>query len=57
MEGLKHPKGGEFLIDSISADKIFTPEDFSEEQRLIAKAAAEFAVGEVQPWMEEIEAQ
>ena len=57
MEGLKHPKGGEFLIDSISPGKIFTPEDFTEEQRLIAKAAAEFAVGEVQPWMEEIEAQ
>ena len=57
MEGLKHPKGGEFLIDSISPGKIFTPEDFSEEQRLIAKAAADFAVGEVQPWMEEIETQ
>ncbi len=57
MEPLKQPKGGEFLIDSISADEIFTPEDFTEEQRLIAKAAAEFAVGEIQPWMEEIEAQ
>jgi len=37
-------KGGEFLIESISYRKIFTPEDFSEEQRLIAKAAIEFAV-------------
>ena len=57
MEGLRHPKGGEFLIDSISPEKIFAPEDFTEEQRLIAKAATDFAVGEVQPWMEEIEAQ
>jgi len=57
MEGEKFPKGGEFLIDSISPEKIFTPEDFTEEQRLIAKAASEFAIGEVQPWMEEIEAQ
>ncbi len=57
MEGLKQPKGGEFLIDSISPREIFTPEDFTEEQRLIAKAAVEFAVGEIQPWVEEIEAQ
>ncbi|MGZ3604392.1 MAG: acyl-CoA dehydrogenase family protein [Thermodesulfobacteriota bacterium] len=57
MEGLKYPKGGEFLIDLISPREIFTPEEFTEEQRLIAKAAAEFAVGEIQPWMEEIEAQ
>ncbi len=57
MQGLKRVRGGEFLIDSISAEEIFTPEDFTEEQRLIAKAALEFAVGEVQPRIEEIEAQ
>ena len=57
MEGLKHVKGGEFLIESISAQEIFTPDDFTEEQRLIGKAATEFAVGEVQPQMEDIEAQ
>jgi alkylation response protein AidB-like acyl-CoA dehydrogenase len=57
MEVLKHVKGGEFLIESISAQEIFTPEDFTEEQRLIGKAATEFAVGEVQPQMEDIEAQ
>jgi alkylation response protein AidB-like acyl-CoA dehydrogenase len=50
-------KGGEFLIESISYHKIFTPEDFTEEQRLIAKAAIEFAVGEIQPQGEDIEAQ
>jgi alkylation response protein AidB-like acyl-CoA dehydrogenase len=50
-------KGGEFLIESISYRKIFTPEDFTEEQRLIAKAAIEFAVGEIQPQGEDIEAQ
>ncbi len=57
MEEFKHVKGGEFLIESISAGEIFTPEDFTEEQRLIGKAAIEFAVGEVQPQMEDIEAQ
>ncbi len=50
-------KGGAFLIESISPEKIFTPEEFSEEQRLIAQAATEFVTGEVQPVMEEIEAQ
>src|SRR4030042_1186637 len=50
-------RGGEFLIESISSQEIFTPEDFTEEQRLIAKAAMEFAVGEVQPQREDVEAQ
>jgi alkylation response protein AidB-like acyl-CoA dehydrogenase len=50
-------KGGAFLIESVSPQEIFTPEEFSEEQRLIAKAAIEFAVGEIQPQGEDIEAQ
>jgi alkylation response protein AidB-like acyl-CoA dehydrogenase len=55
MEEQKHIKGGEFLIESISPQEIFTPEDFSEEQRLIAKAATEFVVGEVLPAADDIE--
>jgi len=50
-------KGGAFLIESISPQEVFIPEEFSEEQRLIAKAAAEFVVGEVQPQVDDIEAQ
>ena len=50
-------KGGAFLIESISPQEIFTPEEFTEEQRLIAKAATEFVVGEVQPQADDIEAQ
>ncbi len=50
-------KGGAFLIESISPQEVFTPEDFNEEQRLIAKAATEFVVGEIQPQLEDIEAQ
>ncbi len=50
-------KGGAFLLESLSPQEIFTPEEFSEEQRLIAKAAAEFIVGEVQPQMDDIELQ
>jgi alkylation response protein AidB-like acyl-CoA dehydrogenase len=50
-------KGGAFLIETISPQEIFTPEEFSEEQRLIAKAAMEFVEGEVQPHIDDIEAQ
>jgi alkylation response protein AidB-like acyl-CoA dehydrogenase len=57
MEESNFVKGGAFLIESISPQEIFTPEDFSEEQRLIAKAATEFVVGEIQPLIDDIEAQ
>ena len=50
-------KGGAFLVESISPQEVFTPEEFTEEQRLIAKAATEFAMGEVQPQEDDIEAQ
>jgi hypothetical protein len=48
-------KGGAFLIESISPQQVFTPEEFNEEQLLIAKAVTEFVVGEIQPVSEEIE--
>jgi alkylation response protein AidB-like acyl-CoA dehydrogenase len=48
-------KGGAFLIESISPQEVFTPEDFNEEQRLIAQAVTEFVEGEIQPVTEEIE--
>jgi alkylation response protein AidB-like acyl-CoA dehydrogenase len=55
MEQPNYIKGGEFLIKSIPPREIFTPEDFSEEQRLIAKAATEFVAGEVLPVADDIE--
>jgi hypothetical protein len=48
-------KGGAFLIESISPQQVFTPEEFNEEQLLIAKAVTEFVVGEIQPVSEDIE--
>ena len=48
-------KGGAFLVESISPQEVFTPEDFNEEQRLIAKAVTEFVVGEIQPVADDIE--
>jgi alkylation response protein AidB-like acyl-CoA dehydrogenase len=49
-------KGGSFLIEEPLPCDVFTPEDLSEEQQQIAKAAAEFARNEVLPAIREIEA-
>ncbi|MCM3440004.1 acyl-CoA dehydrogenase family protein [Metabacillus halosaccharovorans] len=48
-------KGGSFLIEDISYDRMFTPEDFTDEQKLIAKTTEEFTVNEVLPHLEDIE--
>ncbi len=48
-------KGGAFLLESISPQDVFTPEDFNEEQRLVAKAVSEFVEGEVKPVSDDIE--
>jgi alkylation response protein AidB-like acyl-CoA dehydrogenase len=48
-------KGGAFLIESVLPQEVFTPEDFNEEQQLIAKAATEFVVGEVLSVADDIE--
>jgi len=48
-------RGGNFLIEDIDPDRIFTPEDFDEEHRLVAKSAEEFAQGELLPRADELE--
>ncbi|MGQ4667332.1 acyl-CoA dehydrogenase family protein [Metabacillus halosaccharovorans] len=48
-------KGGSFLIEDISYDRMFTPEDFTDEQKLIAKTTEDFTVNEVLPHLEDIE--
>jgi butyryl-CoA dehydrogenase len=50
------PKGGGFLVEDIRPQDVFTPEDFSDEHRQIAKTAAEFTLNEVVPAAGEIEA-
>ncbi|HEX4020929.1 MAG TPA: acyl-CoA dehydrogenase family protein [Acidobacteriaceae bacterium] len=53
---MKKVNGGSFLIEERLPAEIFTPEDFSEEQRQIAQTAFEFARNEVVPVADEIEA-
>ena len=40
-------KGGAFLIEDIEADRVFTPEDFSDEQKMIAKTTEDYVKNEV----------
>ncbi|SFT20008.1 acyl-CoA dehydrogenase family protein [Paenibacillus sp. BC26] len=48
--------GGRFVVEDMSPSAIVTPEDFTEEQRMIADAARAFLVGEIRPRDAEIEA-
>ena len=47
-------KGGEFLITDALPEEVFTPEDYSKDQRLVAQSAEEFAVKELQSRSEQL---
>ena len=47
-------KGGSFLIEDRRFDEVFTPEDFTEEQRMIGQTAEEFMEKEMMPRLPEI---
>src|SRR2546426_3571963 len=42
-------KGGSFLISETSPQQVFSPEDFTEEQRMIAQTTAEYIEKEIVP--------
>jgi alkylation response protein AidB-like acyl-CoA dehydrogenase len=48
-------KGGAFLIEERTTDEIFTPEDFTEEHRMIADTTRQFVDNEVSPHIDELE--
>jgi alkylation response protein AidB-like acyl-CoA dehydrogenase len=54
-ETKKVVKGGSFLIEDVTFDQVFTPEDFTEEHLMIAKTAEDFVEKEVQPVIERLE--
>lgn len=51
----KRVRGGSFLLDAGTYEDVFTPEEFTEEQKLIAKTTEEFVVEKVRPHLDEIE--
>ncbi|HLU81387.1 MAG TPA: acyl-CoA dehydrogenase family protein, partial [Flavobacteriaceae bacterium] len=52
---LKSIKGAEFIINSPTPESIFTPEDFSEEQKLMRDSAMEFTDKEIWPLKPQLE--
>jgi len=48
-------KGGAFLVEDCQPQDIFTPEDFNDQQKLIAQTATDFVVNEVLPHAEHLE--
>ena len=55
MENRKILKSGEFLVDEIEAKDIFIPEEFDEEQKMIAQTCRDFLEAEVYPAMNALE--
>ena len=56
MENGKTLKSGEFLVDEISFQDIFIPEEFNEEQLMIAQTCRDFLEAEVYPNVEKTDA-
>src|SRR5712672_3502253 len=47
--------GGSFLLENRSPEEVFTPEDFTDQHRLIAQTAEEYANNEIVPNIEKME--
>ena len=50
-------KGGEFLIATTDAKDVFTPEDFSDEQKQFGETTEQFVTNELVPKLEELDNQ
>ena len=48
-------RGGEFVVKETQSENIFTPEDFSDEQKMMRDAVKEFADREIWSKKEEFE--
>ncbi len=48
-------QGGAFLIEDRTTSEVFTPEDFTEEHRMIAETTQQFIDNEVVPHLDELE--
>lgn len=48
-------KGGSFLVEDVAIDRVFTPEDFTDEHKMIAKTTEDFVAHEVVPMIEKLE--
>ncbi|KXZ20994.1 acyl-CoA dehydrogenase [Bacillus nakamurai] len=55
QETVKVKKGGSFLIEDTAYDQVFTPEDFTDEHKMIGKTTEDYVVNDVLPYIDEIE--
>lgn len=55
MENMELLKSGEFLIRDTSPQNIFIPEEFDEEQQMIAQTCKDFIKSEVYPRLEDLD--
>ncbi|MBY8911314.1 acyl-CoA dehydrogenase family protein [Bacillus sp. YC2] len=55
QETVKVKKGGSFLIEDTAYDQVFTPEDFTDEHKMIGKTTEDYVVNDVLPHIDEIE--
>jgi alkylation response protein AidB-like acyl-CoA dehydrogenase len=55
MENSKLLKSGEFLVSEVTANSVFIPEEFNEEQKMIAQTCKDFLDTEVYPNLEKVE--
>ncbi|MBC8424307.1 acyl-CoA dehydrogenase family protein [bacterium] len=54
-ESKTYPTGGDFLLSETAPADVFTPEDFDENQTMIAQATADFVEQKVAPLAEQLE--
>lgn len=55
MENSKLLKSGEFLVSEVEPKNVFIPEEFNEEQKMIAQTCRDFLEAEVYPNLEKVE--
>ncbi len=54
-QAASYKKGGSFLIEDTGPEEVFTPEDFTEQHRMIADTTRDFVDSEVMPNVDKLE--
>ncbi len=55
MENRKVLKSGEFLVEEVEANDIFIPEEYNEEQQMIAETIKDFLAAELYPNLDQLD--
>jgi alkylation response protein AidB-like acyl-CoA dehydrogenase len=55
MDKTKNLKSGEFLVKEVDANDIFVPEEYNEEQLMIAQTCKDFIEAEVYPHLDKLD--